>query len=62
MYFKVQTNNTVKELVEKELHYYKDNNMSITTKTTGPEYTRKVGFITGVHLKMASAPWYKDQI
>jgi hypothetical protein len=56
VYFKVQTNNTVKELVEKELQYYTDNNMSITTKTTGLEHTQKVGFITEVHLKMASAP------
>ena len=38
VYFKVQTNNTVKELVEKELQYCKDNNISITTKTTGLEY------------------------
>ena len=60
VYFKVQMNNTVKKLVEKELQYCKDNNMSITTKTTGPEHTQKVRFITGVHLKIVLAPWYKD--
>jgi len=56
MYFKVQTNNTVKELIEKELQYCKDNNMSVTTKTTGPEHIRKIGFIIGVYLKIALAP------
>jgi len=37
------------------LEFYTENNMSITTKTMGLEYTRKVGFITGVSLKIASA-------
>jgi len=59
MYFKVQTNNTVKKLVEKELQYCKDNNMNATTKNTELEHTQKVRFITGVHLKMMSATWYK---
>ena len=36
--------------------------MSITTKTIGPEHTRKVGFLTGVHLKIALVPQYRDQL
>ena len=62
MYFKVQIYQIVKELVEKELIYCKENNLSVITKTTRLEHTRKVGFIIGVHLKIASVPWYKNQI
>ena len=62
MYFKVQTNQIVKQLVEKELEFRTENNISVTTKIMGLEYTRKVAFLTGISLKIVSATWYRDEI
>ena len=38
------------------------NNISVTTRTTGFKHTRKVGFLTGVTLKIVSTTWYRDEI
>jgi hypothetical protein len=32
--------------------------MHVTKKVTGIEYIRRVGFITGTHLKIVLADWY----
>ena len=58
----MQTNKIVIKLVKQELEFCTVNKIGVTTKDTGMEYMRKVRFLTGVQLKIASATWYKEQL
>ena len=58
MFFTVQTQKTIFELVQKEIKFLEENKLSITKKVTGMEHTRKIRFITETYLKIASADWY----
>ena len=44
------------------MDYYKEHKIGINTKNTSMEHTRKVGFLTGVQLKIISATWYGEQL
>ena len=58
IFFTVQIQKTVFELVQKEIKFLEENKMSIIKKVTRIEYIRRVGFITGTHLKIVLADWY----
>ena len=44
------------------MDYYKEHKIGVNTKNTSIEYTRKIGFLTGVQLKITSATWYGEQL
>ena len=50
------------KLVKQEMDYCKEYKIGINTKNTSMEHTRKIGFLTGVQLKIVSATWYGEQL
>ena len=59
IFFKVQTQSKVIELVHKQKEFCKNHMMNVATKMTEPEHTKRIGFLTGVHLKVALVNWYQ---
>ena len=53
VFFKVQIAYVVPELVKAQLDYYQKNKLTVINKVIGPEYTKKIGFLSGVNIKIS---------
>ena len=42
--------------------YCNSNELHVITKNTGLEYTRKIGFLSGTYVKLASQDRYSNEI
>ena len=62
IFFKMQPEHSVKELVLKQAKYCEIFNMSIATKVTNPVHTKRIGHIAGVNIKMPSEKWHLKNV
>ena len=58
----VKTKASACGLHKNQKEYCDQNNVSISGKRTGLEFTKKVGFIAGTHVKLASVDYHVDEI
>ena len=57
-FFKVQTYSKMIELVYKQKEFCEEYIINVITKMMEPEHTKRISFLTGVYLKVASINWY----
>ena len=62
VFFKVQTELSIAELVKKQYEFCKENKIRVTIKVTIPEHIKRVGLFIRINNKISSAKWYKKQI
>ena len=58
VFFIIETNKSLKEIVEKDRNEYKRDNVWIERKRTDDNYTNQVGFLTGPIIDRANLNYY----
>ena len=58
----VKTKASACRLYQNQKEYFYQNNISISRKRTGLEYTKKVRFLAGTYVKLASVDYHIDEI
>ena len=59
---RVKTTSSTYSLCMNQRDYCESNRLKINAKRTGDEYTKKIGFLSGVHVKLASPDAYIKEI
>lgn len=62
IFFKVQTQISVKELSEKQKKHCAKQNLGLTEKLTNPLHAQKIGHISGANMKISSEKWYQKYV
>ena len=52
----------VLELVKVQLDYCQKNKLIVTNKVIGPEYVKKIRFLSGVNMKILLTIWYQEYL